>query len=87
MGSKILCKLFAVQKSAKIDAQGMKGTWGDTRFSYCSLDFSREQYVHYSAKRGVAIVEVKLDRLGRFFLFHIRVPNNVPSMWIAGQST
>ena len=35
MGSregKILCKLFAAQKSAKIDAWGMKGTWGETRF-------------------------------------------------------
>ena len=40
---------------AKIDAQGMKGTWGDTRlFFYCSLEFAREQYVHFSAKRGVA---------------------------------
>ena len=33
----------------------MKGTWGDTRlFFYCSLEFAREQYVHFSAKRGVA---------------------------------
>lgn len=32
VGSKILCKLFAAQKSAKIDARGMKGTWGDLVF-------------------------------------------------------
>ena len=52
--SKILCKLFAAQKSAKIDARGMKGTWGDTSFLYCFLEVTREQYVHSSAKRGVA---------------------------------
>lgn len=50
--SKILCKLFAAQKSAKIDAWGMKGTWGDLVFCTALLRNQGSSMSISSAKRG-----------------------------------
>ena len=46
-GGKILCKLFAAQKSAKIDAWGMRRSKTKGHLMYCFLAFAREQYVHF----------------------------------------
>ena len=50
--SKILCKLFAAQKSAKIDAWGMKGTWGELVFCTALLRNQGSSMSNSSAKRG-----------------------------------
>ena len=45
-------KLFAAQKSAKIDAQGMKGTWGELVFCTALLRNQGSSMSNSSAKRG-----------------------------------
>ena len=46
-GKQILCKLFAAQKSAKIDAWGMRRSKTKGHLMYCFLAFAREQYVQF----------------------------------------
>ena len=82
--SKILCKLFAAQKSAKIDARGMKGTWGDLVFCTALLRNQGSSMSISSTTQDLARL-VKL-RLGFFHAPHT-CPNLVPSMWCAGHTT
>ena len=83
--SKILCKLFAAQKSAKKDAQGMRRSKTLGHILYCSLEKSREQYVHlfhnsrpceWWSSCGLA-----------FFRAPHRCPNFVPHMWCSRDTT
>ena len=71
--SKILCKLFAAQKSAKINARGMRRSKTLGHFLYCSLEKSREQYVHFF-HNSRPCERWSSGKLGRLFLCHISVP-------------
>ena len=74
-GKQILCKLFAAQKSAKIDAQGTRRSKTLGLF-FCTalLKNSREQYVQYPQLKTLELM-VK-QRLVHLFLTHIRVPTS-----------
>ena len=61
-GKQILCKLFAAQKSAKIDAQGMKGTWGDLVFCTALL-----------RNQGSSMSIIQLNGVGRTLNDHFLV--------------
>ena len=74
VGSKILCKLFAAQKSAKIDAQGMRRSKTEGRFCTALLRNQGSSMSISSTTQDLA-KDGQAASLAILFLVHIRVPN------------
>ena len=83
--SKISCKLFAAQKSAKINARGMRRSKTKGLFFCTALLRNQGSSMSISSTTQDLATLVKL-RLGFFHVPHT-CPNLVPAMWSSREPT